>query len=80
MVRVFKCEIIEGDHCGEVTVSVDAGSIEIRGSEAIEAAAWRKWRQRFGSSVGMASRGFTILEELEQYSDLGMSKTAPCSY
>jgi hypothetical protein len=63
--RGFVCKIDEGTYEGEVTVWVDEDTIEICGNAAIENAAWREWRRRFGSSIGMAYTACKILTELD---------------
>ena len=62
MQRVFKCKVYEGTYDGEVTVSVDEDAIEMNGNSAIENAAWREWRRKFGTGIGMAATGVKILE------------------
>ncbi|QLE46448.1 hypothetical protein FD723_40260 (plasmid) [Nostoc sp. C052] len=62
--RGFRCRVHEGNYQNEITVWVDAESIEINGNSAIEQAAWREWRKTFGSSIGMAATGCKILEEV----------------
>lgn len=65
MNRVFRCRVHEGTYDGEVIVSVDEDAIELEGNSAIKNAAWREWRRKFGSSIGMAATGVKILEEVE---------------
>jgi hypothetical protein len=62
--RGFVCRIDEGTYQGQVTVWVDAESIEMRGNPVIEEAAWLEWRRTFGSSIGMAYTNCKILEEI----------------
>lgn len=66
MQRGFKCKVYEGTYSGEVTVWIDEDVIEMNGNSAIENAAWREWRCKFGPGVGMAATGVKILEEIEE--------------
>lgn len=64
--RGFRCEINEGTYVGEVIVWVEEDTIEFYGNSVIESAAWRAWRQRFGSSIGMAYTSCEIIEEITE--------------
>jgi hypothetical protein len=49
--RWFEVEVVEASYRGKLTVSVDRDAIEWDGNEAIQRAAWREWRRRFGPPV-----------------------------
>jgi hypothetical protein len=63
--RTFRCQIDEGTYSGEVSVSVDAETVERLGNKAIEDAAWCEWWRQTGSPIGMAYKCCSILEEIE---------------
>lgn len=64
--RTFECRIQEATYSGTVTVEVDAEQIEWEGNAAIENAAWRQWRRKFGPAVGgLTYRSCEILQEVE---------------
>jgi hypothetical protein len=62
--RGFKCRVQEGTYQGDFEVWVNADSIEQFGNEAIESAAKKQWRSRFGSSIGLAYFKISILDEI----------------
>jgi hypothetical protein len=62
--RGFNCRVQEGTYQDYLEVWVDADSIEQFGNEAIESAAKKQWRSKFGSSIGSAYFRIEILEEI----------------
>lgn len=54
--RGFKCRVYEGTYNGVIVVWVDSEAIEMNGNTAIENAAWREWRRKFGLGLYLYDR------------------------